>query len=528
MLAIMAVPMLVMIIFIIPFEAVFASRFFMVPRSKGWRISLVANAVSTIVVVPLTWALLTGLEFQINQGLYRLYPSFLTDYLHFQPGAYNVLAGTKLFFLAMTFPWLYPTIVSDLYWMLPTAALLLLIPFFFASLWTQYAVASGFLRFEDRKQVMTWAWKSNYASYLVMAFATCICLGLSILHHELTAVDRVSASSLWQLAIERTRRLQKDHRSHSQESPSQSCREQILHNQKTAKTEMDRYYWEAQYQLEIGNPKEAEKILLCAVAKIDSKDYQKSNSFKIKYGDGLNIFDLLAGLYYRQGRFASACEVYERLVVLEDQRLDNAEPGDYMSPWYPRNLGAAYEKLDKPEKVDSYYQHIFSRSDKLNKTDGFFLVPDFIAYGNFCKKRHKLKEAEKLYIRAINIPDSYSWDGGEPYRVLAEFYMEQKQFTQAEQTLLAAMRAKRQNNMAGYFSDDIALLCLDLGKCYLQTGNLDQAEHFLKLSLQGDSTIADVAETYAVIQEKRRDAQQARLWRERSNQARQIQQYIKS
>lgn len=62
MLAVMAPPMWGLLLLIVPLEALIAERILSIPKSKSLKVSAIANCVSTIVGVPLTWALLTACE----------------------------------------------------------------------------------------------------------------------------------------------------------------------------------------------------------------------------------------------------------------------------------------------------------------------------------------------------------------------------------------------------------------------------------------------------------------------------------
>ena len=106
--------------------------------------------------------------------------------------------------------------------------------------------------------------------------------------------------------------------------------------------------------------------------------------------------------------------------------------------------------------------------------------------------------------------------GYEAKQKLAEFYIARRQFKQSEQTLLEAIQEERRNANSEFPNDAaIAPLALDLAKCYVETSNLSQAEHNIKLALRGCSDLGDAVELYAILLKKRGDINQAKIWQER-------------
>ena len=122
---------------------------------SGWGRSLVAsllaNLLSTVVGVPLTWGILVLAQMGVGGGRAWGLSS---------PGA-RVLAVT------VQAPWLIPY-EEDLYWMVPIAAIVLLIPFFFMSVAIEGLVFAGWMKV-DRKAGARWAWTANLATYASMA-----------------------------------------------------------------------------------------------------------------------------------------------------------------------------------------------------------------------------------------------------------------------------------------------------------------------------------------------------------------------
>lgn len=497
MMALMAVPMWGLLIVIVPFEAFLAEKILSLPRLQAHKLSATANAVSTIAGVPLTWGALVGCEMLVSQ----------TPLMKVQwdgPG--------KFIFFLITAPWLWP-FGSDMYWMAPGAALLLLVPFFFASFWTEYFTGKMLFRDEDPKKIKLWAWKANCISYAFMFFITTIWLTVNIVNHQTRAnndehrnVDQVSAERLWELAMQKptSQRFHRDVPGHKERYKGRIHRP------------MEHYYWDARYELENGHQDKAEKILRDGLAVIDSADYQSKTSIDTKAGDSLNVTNELASLYFKQGRFADAIPVYERLVRLEDERLPSLVNDSFVISHYPEELAIAYQKVNKPQQAEKFYKHALSQKAKFAPKDDRRAL--LIAYADFCNKQGRTEEAEKLYLTAAaNRKDHNYPDDQNPQMILAKFLAEKKQFSRAEEILLAEIQYQQAHDEFGEFPSDrfIAPMALQLGKLYLEQGKLEKAEHYIKLSMRG-TKLSDSAMSYSQLLKKKGEVEQAKAWQKRS------------
>jgi len=116
--------MLVALIPVILLEGLIMARRHTLSYLRAGKIMGLANAVSTIFGVPLTWGILLGV--QILTG----------------GGSSHGMDGTLDRFLAVTWqaPWLVPY-ESELYWMIPAAFLFLSVPFFLASWFIETFIA---------------------------------------------------------------------------------------------------------------------------------------------------------------------------------------------------------------------------------------------------------------------------------------------------------------------------------------------------------------------------------------------------
>jgi hypothetical protein len=120
-------------------------------RSLG--ASAAANAVSTLLGVPVTWAVLVGIELATGGAGSWGPESVLLD---------NILAVT------WRAPWL-PPYEGSLYWMVPVAAMVLMVPFFFMSWKAEYWMVARLNRGVARGAVNAACFWANLASYAGLA-----------------------------------------------------------------------------------------------------------------------------------------------------------------------------------------------------------------------------------------------------------------------------------------------------------------------------------------------------------------------
>ena len=149
---------------------VFVETLVLARLMKRSRISLVksaavANMVSTIVGIPLTWIALVLLEFLTGGG------------------AGHGLRSPLEKFLAVTWeaPWLLPY-DSQLYWMVPTASLSLLVPFFFASYFIEAPIVARYQCDVPRALVRFAVFRANVASYIGLTVFNIGWLVWSVMH----------------------------------------------------------------------------------------------------------------------------------------------------------------------------------------------------------------------------------------------------------------------------------------------------------------------------------------------------------
>jgi hypothetical protein len=169
-----------MLLALIP--VVFIEAWIMRPRleltsGKALKLAAIANLVSTVVGIPLTWMVLAGLEMLSTGG----------------GMAYGLSTPwQRILSVTVQAPWLVPY-ESDLYWMVPAATLALLPAYFLASWGIEYAVIRMLLRipvssiFETERTlspgrpVRRAVLFANLGSYTILAVLTLLWLGIAIM-----------------------------------------------------------------------------------------------------------------------------------------------------------------------------------------------------------------------------------------------------------------------------------------------------------------------------------------------------------
>jgi len=135
------------------------------PAGKAFRVSAWANVATTFVGVPVTWILLYLLEMLTGGG-----------------HAYGIETPLQKF-LAVTWqaPWLIPyEMEGNLKWMVPTAAMWLLVPSFFTSWWLEARVARRLLKDADRGRVRAAMLRANILSYSFLEILAVVWLVWSV------------------------------------------------------------------------------------------------------------------------------------------------------------------------------------------------------------------------------------------------------------------------------------------------------------------------------------------------------------
>ena len=119
----------------------------------AFKVAAWSNVLTTFVGVPLTWAILLVLE-GVTGG----------------DRAYGINTPVKKL-LAVTWqaPWMIPYEADhNLYWMVPTAMMWLLVPTFFMSWWLEYLAAARMLRDMERARLKSAMFRANLVSYALL------------------------------------------------------------------------------------------------------------------------------------------------------------------------------------------------------------------------------------------------------------------------------------------------------------------------------------------------------------------------
>lgn len=168
--------MLLALVPVVAIEAWIAKPRLKLPVGRTLRYIAIANVVSTIVGIPITWLVLVGLELLSTRGGMGF-------------GLYT--PWRKVLAVTVQAPWLVPY-ESDLYWMVPAAALALLPAYFLASWGIEYAVVTWLLArsapviYElgssdtPPRLVRRTVLLANAGSYAILTLATLVWLGVAV------------------------------------------------------------------------------------------------------------------------------------------------------------------------------------------------------------------------------------------------------------------------------------------------------------------------------------------------------------
>ncbi|XXX72978.1 hypothetical protein WMF30_35550 [Sorangium sp. So ce134] len=126
-------------------EAAVAQRVLRLPTREAIKLSLAANAWSTLAGIPITWALLTVLEMSVGPILSMAHGDLGT--------------AANLLMLPLSAPWLGPVKEG---WKVFAAGAFLCVPFFFASVWIEARSAGRRVPAAD---ALRWARRANSATY---------------------------------------------------------------------------------------------------------------------------------------------------------------------------------------------------------------------------------------------------------------------------------------------------------------------------------------------------------------------------
>jgi hypothetical protein len=137
---------------IIAIETVYISKGLELSIGQSLKTVSISNLVSTLIGIPLTWCLLAAIQMISGGG-----------------GAYGIdsVVG-KILAVTWQAPWLIPY-ENDMNWMIPFAGLVLLVPFFFASWWSEYFVSKKLHSSLPSRKIKNKVRNANLITYTLLA-----------------------------------------------------------------------------------------------------------------------------------------------------------------------------------------------------------------------------------------------------------------------------------------------------------------------------------------------------------------------
>ena len=142
-------PMVVLLVPVI-FLEILASRKLIKneERKNVWRDIVNANVYSTLIGWPVAWVIMVLVQLFSGGG-----------------GMYGLDSPMGVFLsVTLQAPWLIPY-STELYWMIPVAMGVLLVPFFFVSVFVEWAYLRKIWIKEEKKDIIRFSWKSHVYSY---------------------------------------------------------------------------------------------------------------------------------------------------------------------------------------------------------------------------------------------------------------------------------------------------------------------------------------------------------------------------
>jgi hypothetical protein len=159
---------------VICIEAIFARSRLSLSRREAFTAVTVANLLSTIIGFPIAWVLLVVGQVNLETTFRRLPAHFHGDLESPLWRTYEMLT---------TFAWLNPD-ETNLYWMIPIASALLLIPSYFASVWLERPVCRSLWKHIAPAAVSSVVTRANQLSYAALFLFACLWLGWELLTHH--------------------------------------------------------------------------------------------------------------------------------------------------------------------------------------------------------------------------------------------------------------------------------------------------------------------------------------------------------
>ncbi|MDZ4406062.1 hypothetical protein [Prosthecobacter sp.] len=148
-------------------ESWIAKRTFQTTWRKTLPAVSVANLLSMVLGFPLMWLLMVGGMFVFNTG-----------------AALGLsTTGQKIYAVTVQAPWLIPY-EKDMWWMIPCAAITLMVPAYFMSVVVERWWLRRSWREFPRSAIYRYSWLAHIASYGILILFWLICLGRDFRRHN--------------------------------------------------------------------------------------------------------------------------------------------------------------------------------------------------------------------------------------------------------------------------------------------------------------------------------------------------------
>lgn len=137
---------------IIGIESLYLSKKLSLELHQALKAVSISNLASTLVGIPITWVLLVFIQMVTGGG-----------------SSYEVSTTFgKIIAVTWQAPWLIPH-EKELGWMIPVAGTFLLVPFYFASWWSEYFVSIKMLKNQSPIELKKYTRNANLITYLLLA-----------------------------------------------------------------------------------------------------------------------------------------------------------------------------------------------------------------------------------------------------------------------------------------------------------------------------------------------------------------------
>ena len=160
------------------FVPVVAIESWVVRRELGvsWRVAITqmakGNVFSTLIGIPFAWVASAAVEFLLAVLVVNF-----TDSKSYPPDGVGEVGRVLL-----TAPWLGPFREGG-HWIIPLAVIVMLVPFFFASFWTEAWYVGRHLYPEAPERARSAIWRANVVSYIGLFIASVSWIVFGVLSH---------------------------------------------------------------------------------------------------------------------------------------------------------------------------------------------------------------------------------------------------------------------------------------------------------------------------------------------------------